>query len=553
MHCAVHAGPMSDGILRRLPEPGRRKSGATSKAIGHTVPCLRSLPTPVVLQAIFLSRCLPAGDARQSIPATGNRETEDSVRNSAMTQAPAPWAWEFVWHQTNGRDFLREYRYRQIRCALGKKHLNAPPSEVMQKFDDHERPCVVHVSSVPRGRRTNVGGEDEAMIVVGIPSRNEALTIGTVVATAIEGLRRLDLDGAAVLVNCDNGSSDGTPEVFAAAAAEVRHARLQVSGHRTGKGNNVLEILRYAAAIEASKVILLDADVRSVEPEWISLLLCAVERPEPVVATPVYRRNRFEGNTTNHIAGPVIRAAFGVEVQQPLAGDFAFNRAFVSRALTWPMPESAQFYGIDVCLTAQAASHGVDIAEVPLGRKSHNPGFPKILYGSQQVIDALFHAVAQHGRLSPLGAPARSRSSTDWGASRPDVLLVNRTVSKVQRYLATQADCIPKTLPAVQTLPEARWGLRVDAPAWAELLADALQSVAAGELASPRDHLVALYLCRVMTHWEEIEGLRADAVDVLLDEQAAAVCVAVAQRRISFTAFTPPAAFDAGYWSQDVS
>ena len=51
------------------------------------------------------------------------------------------------------------------------------------------------------------------------------------------------------------------------------------------------------------------------------------------MAVPVYRRNRYEGNTTNHLASPLLAAVLGVHVQQPIAGDFAFNRAFIERAV----------------------------------------------------------------------------------------------------------------------------------------------------------------------------------------------------------------------------
>jgi hypothetical protein len=55
-------------------------------------------------------------------------------------------------------------------------------------------------------------------------------------------------------------------------------------------------------------------------------------------------------------------SAFGTEVQQPVAGDFAFNRGFIDQALCWiGSPESASFYGIDMWLTARAAARHVTI------------------------------------------------------------------------------------------------------------------------------------------------------------------------------------------------
>jgi hypothetical protein len=51
----------------------------------------------------------------------------------------------------------------------------------------------------------------DGQIVVGIPSRNEARTIATVVRAAVDGLWAVGLDTRAVLLNCDNGSTYGTP------------------------------------------------------------------------------------------------------------------------------------------------------------------------------------------------------------------------------------------------------------------------------------------------------------------------------------------------------
>ena len=45
------------------------------------------------------------------------------MRTSAMTQAAAPWEWEFDWHLTNRCNFFCEYCHPQIRCVLNRKHL----------------------------------------------------------------------------------------------------------------------------------------------------------------------------------------------------------------------------------------------------------------------------------------------------------------------------------------------------------------------------------------------------------------------------------------------
>lgn len=69
------------------------------------------------------------------------------MRTSAMTQAPAPWEWEFDWHLTNRCNFYCEYCHPQIRHVLNKKHLSEPaPELVVQRFNELGRVCLVHMS-----------------------------------------------------------------------------------------------------------------------------------------------------------------------------------------------------------------------------------------------------------------------------------------------------------------------------------------------------------------------------------------------------------------------
>ena len=388
-------------------------------------------------------------------------------------------------------------------------------------------------------------------MVAGFPTRDEAPTIGRVVAVADEGLGEAGLSAAAVLVNADNDSRDGTTAVFRSYPARSRRMTVATGTLGTGKGTNLLAIFHAALDLGAERVVVLDGDVRSGEPWWLTRLLGAVDCAAPAIAVPVYRRNRYEGNTTNHLASPLLAAVLGVHVQQPIAGDFAFNRAFIERAVTWPLPESAQLYGSDIYLTGNAAREGHRICEVPLGRKIHNPGFPKIVKMSQQVIDALWHVFYLSGAARPSAGPLRlARSTVDDAAVRPDAGLAEQTFAMVSRYMAGNADVIAGLFPCLAGAPRAGDGL-VEMPAtlWAQVLAGALAALADGRGEQARDHLVALYLCRVRTYWAEIDRLGApDAIDALLDEQSALVADAVSRCSLRF-AVRPPMDFRPGAWT----
>jgi len=389
-------------------------------------------------------------------------------------------------------------------------------------------------------------------IVIGIPTRNEEATIGRVVEVAIEGLRDAGLKHRALIVNADNGSTDRTVELFAEASSGTAHVCATIPAAGSGKGSNVLAILQIARNVNAERVLLFDADVRTIRPSWVSRFLASVDTPEPAMAVPIYSRNRYEGNTTNHVASPLLAAVFGVHVQQPIAGDFAFNRPFIERVPRWPLPESALLYGIDIHLTANAAREKLLIRQVQLGQKLHNPGFPKILFGSQQVIDSLFHVISTLDGQPRSAPPSRQpRLTVDSVATRPNPHLVAETIDLVQRYIARNRESVSRFFPSVAAASRAGWGFRIDARSWAAILGEALEGLATGHHTVVRDHLVALYLHRVMTYWEEIEHCTGEQVDTLLDEQTDLVVAEVARRGLRFRQEGNTHRFVAGYWQQN--
>jgi glucosylglycerate synthase len=393
--------------------------------------------------------------------------------------------------------------------------------------------------------------------VVGIPARDEARTVGAVAQAADAGLHLAFPGGANVLVLAENGSTDDTVARFTGTPLRAGKVVTSSAGEGTGKGTNVFAIMDRALELDADRLLLLDADVRSTEPRWIPALAGAVDCAEPALAVPAYRRNRFEANTTNHLASPLLAAVFGVHVQQPIGGEFAFNRAFLERARSWPRPGSAHLYGIDVWLTANALREHMRVVEVPLGRKLHNSPFPKILRLPQQVLDSLFHVVLRtDGVRSPDFAAPKARAAVDGAAVRQDPAVVTRVSESVARYLDAHRGDVRALFPSAGSAPAAPWGLRVTADDWPHILADALAAVSEGWFEPARDHLVALYVNRVLTFWDEIDGLPDDGIDALLDRQAVGTVRAVRARGIALGGGrSGPDGFDVRHWAgfNDVS
>ncbi len=243
-----------------------------------------------------------------------------------------------------------------------------------------------------------------ADILVGIPSYNNARTIAHVVRAVQAGLVKYFPDARSVIVNSDGGSRDGTMDlVNTASLGDFRTIlvsnrvdsvfRIVTPYHgMPGKGSAFRTIIEIADALEASACAVVDADLRSITPEWMELLLKPLLGDYDYVA-PLYQRHKYDGTITNSIVYPLTRALYGKRVRQPIGGDFGFSgrmaRYYLSKGI-WDS-DVAQF-GIDVWMTTTAIANGFRICQAFLGAKIHDPKDPGADLGSMlyQVVGATF-------------------------------------------------------------------------------------------------------------------------------------------------------------------
>ncbi len=113
----------------------------------------------------------------------------------------------------------------------------------------------------------------KADIIMGIPSFNEADNIDFVTEIVDRGLNRFFKSYSAVIVNVDNNSPDGTREVFL--STKTKNPKIYISTPKgvTGKGNNFHNLFLQAKKMEANAVFVVDADMKSVTPEWVKIFL----------------------------------------------------------------------------------------------------------------------------------------------------------------------------------------------------------------------------------------------------------------------------------------
>ena len=252
-----------------------------------------------------------------------------------------------------------------------------------------------------------------AEVLVGIPSYNNADTVAHVVRAVSVGLAKHFPGRRAVLVNSDGGSSDLTTAIVARTAIDFEHlfiADQQSILHRIvtpyhgipGKGSAFRTIFEIARRLKARACAVVDADLRSISPEWIELLLRPILEEGYDYVAPYYLRHKYDGTITNSLAYPLTRALYGRRVRQPIGGEFGFSGALAAHYLDQHVWESeVARFGIDIWMTTEAIASGARICQSFLGAKIHNAKDPSADLSAMltQVMGALFALMEKHEML----------------------------------------------------------------------------------------------------------------------------------------------------------
>jgi glycosyltransferase involved in cell wall biosynthesis len=254
----------------------------------------------------------------------------------------------------------------------------------------------------------------EVDIVVGIPSYNNARTIGHVVRAAAAGLAKYFPDHRSVIINSDGGSKDGTREVVLGTevdtsalllvdAAPNPIERISTAYHGIpGKGSAFRAIFAATKKLNAKACVVFDSDLRSIAPHWVELLAGPVLGHGFDFIAPYYLRHKYDGTITNGIIYPMTRALFGKRVRQPIGGDFGFSGRLAARYLEKDVWETdVARFGIDIWMTLTAIAEGFQIGQSYLGAKLHDAKDPGSDLTSmfRQVVGSIFTLMGTYEKV----------------------------------------------------------------------------------------------------------------------------------------------------------
>ncbi|HEX9188328.1 MAG TPA: hypothetical protein VGB87_14715 [Vicinamibacteria bacterium] len=402
----------------------------------------------------------------------------------------------------------------------------------------------------------------EVDVLVGLPTLNHSDSVGPVVRAAHVAFNRELARERTALVNVDGGSTDGTPDIVRDASIVDRETLVASQSLRTrhrisapyhgvpGKAAALRTVFAAADLLQARAVVLLDPEIASVTPESVAALARPALAGAGDFVSPAYARHPLDGSLVTQVVRPLFRAAYGVALQEPLAGEFGCSGRFAARCLEEPAWETDDLrLAVDLWISGVAADPALRVTEVALGPRRLTPrSRPGVAALVPQVLDALFTCLRLQesrwtSRTEPVGV---TRLGTPTSPSEPGGSVdVTGYAALFREGLAALGGMLdralqPSTLGALRAAAVPGEGVAIPDDLWAATLRELAAAHRHASLS--REHLVRvavpLYLGRVASFATEVAGLDPRAAEERLD----ALCLSFERSRSELVAlWTAPA------------
>lgn len=374
-------------------------------------------------------------------------------------------------------------------------------------------------------------GPERLDMLAGIPTLNSEDTISNValqIGKAMEG--RCD-EGKCMIVDCDGGSVDNTSKNFLDTKTEIPKKVLHTPPGTTGKGVAFKVLFEHARKTGARTIIVNDADLRSINPEWVNLQLDSIEKHKYDYATPLYVRYKYDANITNHLCYPLIYAVFCRNIRQPIGGDFAFSGKLSDYWLREHWPPGANLFGIDIFMTAHAILGNSRICQLNLGAKVHHAKDPgkSLAFMFNQVVSTLFEIItANKERLCAMKKVLDVDVLGKEKTPKPQQMEIDEGIMKkaFTDGVREEEAVLKKYLPAedVKRIKScaSSGDVSIDSELWARIVYSCILGYAADE--ETRDafigSLIPLWFGRVYSFVEETKDMETKKAEVLVRKEA---------------------------------
>jgi hypothetical protein len=250
----------------------------------------------------------------------------------------------------------------------------------------------------------NVGEVD---ILVGLPTYNNAKTIGAVVQSVQSGILRWFPRERAVIINADGGSRDGTPGLVTGVSIDDMRPVASMNALRTlhsistqyantpANGVALRSILAAAELLRAKACVVISPDSENIEGEWLWRLLRPVYKDGFDFVTPTYHRHKFDGLLVTNLLYPMTRALYGLRIREPYTSEYGFSGNLGSQFLARnPWEDKSNDSWGELRFTLEAIRERSRICQAFLGNKHHVERRPSDLVPAlRQTVGPLFSAL----------------------------------------------------------------------------------------------------------------------------------------------------------------
>lgn len=207
-------------------------------------------------------------------------------------------------------------------------------------------------------------------IMVGVLCKDVESTVLNVLNVINEGLYRYFPDYKKAIVITSAKSMDKTNEtieLFQPYSSIKKIVTKDISD--SGKGAGVMTIFEIAHETNAKCIVLIDGDLLSVKPVWIQTIANPIIYGRADLTVPYYIRDKNDGIITNNLVYPFTRALYGIDIRQPIAGEYAISRNLYELLREHPLfpPD----FGIDIFILTVAAAEGMYAKEGLFSLKIH--------------------------------------------------------------------------------------------------------------------------------------------------------------------------------------
>src|ERR1700674_4961558 len=381
----------------------------------------------------------------------------------------------------------------------------------------------------------NVGEVD---ILVGLPTHNNAKTIGSIVRTIQSGILRGFPRERAVIINADGGARDGTPELVTGVSIDdarpasnpyaLRTLHAISTKYASSPASEVAfrTILAAAELLRAKACVVMSPESANIEPEWLSKLLRPIYRDGFDLVTPTYRRHKLEGLLITNLLYPMTRALYGLRIREAYSQEFGFSGRLGSKFLeqnVWS--DGSGETGVELRFTLAAIVRRYRICQSFLGEKDNvERRAADLVPALRQTAGALFSALDPD---FPVWSAVAGSEPVPTSGSDQDVLLTPLRINRKrlrEMFLTgvAELESVFQSILTPSTLAELRQIAQLPEDEFqypAELWVKTIYEFAASYQKSviSRDHIIQalapLFRGRVFTFLMENRDASADDVE----------------------------------------